>query len=75
MEALLGNLGFKGSRGRVVRGVEVVYASLSYRIEPVHESVVERVRTVVDRVDDIVGFDQKHQGACTFTHICRAESR
>ncbi len=50
------DLGFKGTRGRVIRSVEVTNASLSYRKKLVHVSVLEHVRIAVDRVDDIVVF-------------------
>ena len=52
----VGDLGFKGTRGRVIRSVEVANASLSYRQKLGHVSVLEHVRIAVNRVDDIVVF-------------------
>ena len=54
--SFVGNLGFRGSRGRAIRSVEVANANLSYRLKLGHDSVLKHVRIAVDRVDDIVVF-------------------
>ena len=54
--SFVGDLGFRGSGGRVIRSVEVANASLSYRLNLGHDSVLAHVIIAVDRVDDIVVF-------------------
>lgn len=68
--SFVGNLGFKGSRGRVSRSVEVANASLSYRLMLGHDAVLEHVRIAVDRVDDIVVFWPKAASRCLQLYAC-----
>ncbi len=52
----MGYLVFKGSRGRVIRSVEVANANFSCRLKLSHYAVLEHVRIAVDSVDDTVVF-------------------
>lgn len=54
--SFVGSLGFEGSRGCVIRSVDVANTTLSYRLKLGHNSVLEHVRIAADRVDDIVVF-------------------